>query len=232
MNAREILDGFDVVQIDEYLTDVFAAKAVNFIDRHAGRPYFLMLTPNAPHTPIRATAKYFDRFPDIVREGPRIFAAMVSALDDAVVEVVAALRRHGLECDTLVVFISGNGCINYVRATGCTNAPLSGARRYQLVGGVRVPFILKWPAELPAGPVYSELAISLDSYATFAAAAGIDPEESDSPDSVDLLSRTFAASEAVRPANSCIGDPLRIGLFGRANGSFGRRTRPTSRKLT
>ena len=187
LNVREILDGFDVVQVDEYLTDVFAAKAVDFIDRHAGRPFFLMLTPNAPHTPIQATAKYVDRFPDIEREGPRIFAAMVSALDDAVGEVVAALRRHGLERDTLVVFISDNGCINYVGDTICTNAPLSGAKRYQLEGGVRVPFILKWPAELPGGRVYREPAISLDLYATFAAAAGIDPEDMDSPDSVDLV---------------------------------------------
>ncbi len=187
LNAREVMDGVDVVEVEDYLTDVFAVKAVDFIDRHAGEPFFLALTPNAPHTPIQATAKYVDRFPGIAREGPRIFAGMVSALDDAVGAVVAALRRNDLEENTLVVFISDNGCINYVPDTICANAPLSGAKRYHLEGGVRVPFLVKWPARLPHGAVYAEPAISLDLYATFAAAAGIDPDRLDSPDSVDLL---------------------------------------------
>lgn len=187
LNAREVMDGFEVVEVEDYLTDVFAEKAVEFVDRHAGSPFFLALTPNAPHTPIQATAKYVDRYPGIEREGPRIYAAMVAALDDAVGQVVAALRRHDLERNTLVVFISDNGCINYVPDSICTNAPLAGAKRYQLEGGVRVPFLVKWPAGLPRGVVYQQPAISLDLYATFAAVAGMGPEQVDSPDSVDLL---------------------------------------------
>ena len=185
--AREIMDGFEVVQVDEYLTDVFAEKAVDFIDRNADKPFFLMLTPNAPHTPIQATDQYVERFPHIEREGARIFAAMVAALDDAVGDVTAALRNHGLEENTLVAFISDNGCINYASDVICTNSPLSGAKRYHLEGGVRVPFILKWPAGLPQGQVYEQPAIHLDFYATFAAAAGVDPSRLDNPDSVNLL---------------------------------------------
>ena len=187
LNAREVMDGFEVVRVEDYLTDVFAEKAVDFIDRHAGNPFFLALTPNAPHTPIQATAEYVDRFPEIERDGPRAFAAMVAALDDAVGQVVGVLRRHNLEENTLIVFISDNGCSNYVPDTICTNAPLSGAKRYHLEGGVRVPFLVKWPAGLPQGAVYEQPAISLDLYATFAAVAGVASEKLDSPDSVNLL---------------------------------------------
>jgi len=185
--SREIMDGFDIVKVDEYITDAFADKAVDFIDRHAETPFFLMLTPNAPHTPVQATKEYVERFSHIEGEGARIFAAMVGALDDAVGDVTAALRGHGIEENTLVAFISDNGCINYAGEPICSNAPLSGNKRYHLEGGVRVPFILKWPTGLPQGKVYSQPAIHLDFYRTFGAAAGVDPATIDSPDSVNLL---------------------------------------------
>lgn len=186
-NVREILDGFEVVKVDEYLTDVFAAKAVDFIGRHADQPFFLMLTPNAPHTPIQATTKYVDRNLHIEKEGARIFAAMVSAVDDMVGDVVDALRQHDLERNTLVVFLSDNGCINYSADSICTNSPLSGAKRYHLEGGVRVPFILRWPEGLPSGVVYQHPAISLDLYATLGAVAGVDEGAADGRDGVNLL---------------------------------------------
>ena len=186
-NAREILDGFEVVKVEEYLTDVFAERAVDFIERHADERFFLMVTPNAPHTPIQATEEYVSRFPHIEGEGARIFAAMVASVDDMVGDIVATLREHDLEQDTLMVFLSDNGCINYAQDVICTNAPLSGAKRYHLEGGVRVPFIVKWPAGLPPGAVYEQPAISLDLYATFAAAAGMGPGHAENPDSVNLL---------------------------------------------
>ena len=187
LNAVEIMDGFDVVEFEDYRTDVLVAKAVDSVERRAEKPFFLKLTPNAPRTPIQAAAKYVDRFTRIELDGPRIFAAVVSALNDAVGEVVTVPRRHGLERDTLVVFISDNGCVNYVPDTVCTNAPLSGAKRYRLDGSVRVPSIVTWPIGLPQGSVYEEPAMSLDWCIAFAAADGIAPETLNSPDSVDLL---------------------------------------------
>ena len=181
---RAIMDGYEVVEVDEYLTDVFADRAVSFIERHAEEPFFLMLAPNAPHTPIQATDKYVSRYAHIEEEGARIFAAMVSSVDDMVGRVTATLREHGLEENTLVVFISDNGCINYMPAVICTNSPLSGGKRYHLDGGIRVPYLVKWPAGLPQGEVYSQPASALDLYATFAAAAGSD---AGTEDSVNLL---------------------------------------------
>ena len=190
---RAIMDGYEVVEVDEYLTDVFADRAVDFIERRAGEPFFLMLAPTAPHTPIQATDEYVSRFAHIEEEGARIFAAMVSSVDDMVGRVTATLRDHGLEENTLVVFLSDNGCINYMPAVICTNSPLSGGKRYHLDGGIRVPYLLKWPAGLPQGEVYGMPASTLDLYSTLASAVGSDARTADS---VDLLPYLRGEEEA------------------------------------
>ncbi len=183
-DSDAIFDGYKKIVVEEYLTDVFAEKAVDFIARHKDERFFLMLTPNTPHTPLQATAEYVDRYRHIEEDGKRIYAAMVGSLDDYVGDVVAELRRHGLEENTLVAFFSDNGCIEYLREDVCSNAPLSGSKRFHLEGGIRVPFIFKWPAGLPSGATYEHPVIALDLYSTFAAAGGSDAR---GQDSVDLL---------------------------------------------
>lgn len=191
-DASAIFDGFEKVEVEEYLTDVFAEKAVDFIGRHKDERFFLMLTPNTPHTPLQATTEYTARYAHIEESGKRIFAAMVSSLDDYVGDVVDALREHGLEENTLVVFFSDNGCVGYLSEEICSNAPLSGTKRFHLEGGIRVPFIFKWPAALPKGETYSEPATALDLFSTFAAAAGSDAS---AQDSVNLLPHLSGESE-------------------------------------
>jgi arylsulfatase A-like enzyme len=183
-NENAIYDGFNKIEVEDYLTDVFAEKAVDFIARHKDERFFLMLTPNAPHGPFQATKKYTDRYRDIEEDGPRIYAAMVSSLDDYVGEVVAELRKHRLEENTLVVFFSDNGCVKYLSQDVCSNDPLCGSKRFHLEGGIRIPFVFKWPAGLPKGTTYRQPVISLDLYSTFAAAAGSGAR---TQDSVNLL---------------------------------------------
>jgi len=186
-DASAVFDGRQQIEVEEYLTDVFAEEAVDYIARHKDEPFFLMLTPNAPHTPLQSTDEYYDRYPDIKEEGKRIFAAMVSSVDDYVGDVVAELKKHNIEDNTLMVFFSDNGCIAYMSEPICTNEPLSGSKRYHLEGGVRVPFIYKWPARLPKGQVYSQPVTSLDLYSTMAAAAGVDERTQDSVDLTPYL---------------------------------------------
>ena len=179
-----IYDGFEKVEVARYLTDIFAEKAVDFIRRHKNDRFFLMLTPNAPHTPLQATAEYVERYRDVEEAGRRIFAAMVSSVDDYVGDVVAELRTHGLLENTLIVFFSDNGCVKYLSQDVCSNDPLSGSKRFHLEGGIRVPFIFHWPAGLPAGSTFRHPAISLDLFSTLAAAAA---SEETAQDSVNLL---------------------------------------------
>ncbi|MCY3620696.1 MAG: sulfatase-like hydrolase/transferase [Gammaproteobacteria bacterium] len=170
------------VVVQEYLTDRFTDEAVDFIERHARSPFFLFLSHKTPHTPLQATAKYLDRYRHLDDDAARVYAAMVASLDDSVGAVVAALEREGLRDDSLIVFLSDNGCAGYV-ANACSNAPLRGFKRHFHEGGIRVPFIVSWPNALPEGGVFRHMAVSLDLMDTFLAAAGRG-EASD--DSVDL----------------------------------------------
>ena len=185
VRERPIFRGREVVEETEYLTEVLTREALDFIDRHHDRPFFLYLAHYAPHTPLQATAKYLDRYRHIEDPRVRIFAAMVSAVDDSVGEVRARLREHGLEDDTLIVFLSDNGCAFYLQG-GCTNGPLSGGKRWFFEGGIRVPFLLNWPAGVEPGQVYRPAVSSLDLLPTFAAAAGA-PLPEKPLDGVDLL---------------------------------------------
>jgi arylsulfatase A-like enzyme len=167
---RPIYRGTEVVEVDDYLTDVLTSEALSFIDRHHDEPFFLYLAHYAPHVPLQATAEYLKRYAHIEDKPKRIFAAMVSAVDDSVGAVVGALRKHAIENDTVVVFLSDNGCAGYLSGA-CSNGPLNGGKRYHWDGGIRVPYMLSWPARLPAGTVSEMPVSSLDIAATFLSAA-------------------------------------------------------------
>ncbi len=155
-----ILRGNETVEEKKYLTEAFTREAVSFIERHRAEPFFLYVAYNAPHTPLQVTDRYYDRFPEIADEGHRIFAAMVSALDDGVGEITATLERTGLSSSTLVVFASDNGCATYTEA--CSNGPLLGGKLTFFEGGVRVPFLASWPGTISPGKVVDAPVSTLD----------------------------------------------------------------------
>ncbi len=181
---NKILRDRTVVEEDEYLTDAFTREALDFINRHREEPFFLYLSYNAPHTPLQAKRTDVEAYSHIEDVKTRVFAAMVKSLDDGVGQVTAKLEELGLQENTLVAFISDNGGALYVGGAS-SNGSLNGGKRYQYEGGVRVPFIMKWPARLPAGQVDSRPVISLDLLPTFAAAAGA--EAGKGIDGVDLM---------------------------------------------
>ncbi|HEY3951340.1 sulfatase-like hydrolase/transferase [Phenylobacterium sp.] len=162
-------DGVTVREAD-YLTDAFTREGLDFIDRHKGGPFFLYMAYNAPHVPLQVTKKYYDRFPEIARKDQRIYAAMVSALDDGVGAIEAKLKADKLDKNTLVIFLSDNGCPDYVHGA-CSNAPLIGFKRTHFEGGVRVPYIVSWPGHVPAGRVDDRTVSSLDIFPTAVAVA-------------------------------------------------------------
>lgn len=104
-----ILRGREDAREEGYLTDAFGREAVSFVDRHKDGPFFLCLAFNAPNGPLQASETYLKRFESIKDEKRRTYAAMVSALDDAVGAVLAKLHAAGLDERTLVVFLSDNG---------------------------------------------------------------------------------------------------------------------------
>jgi arylsulfatase A-like enzyme len=172
--GKEILRDKKAVDEKEYLTDALGREACAFIDRNAKEPFFLYLAFNAVHTPMQATDKYLNRFPNLPQGQRKTYCAMMSAMDDAIGQVLAKLREKGLEDDTLVIFFSDNGGPTMVGTTinGSINFPLRGSKRQLLEGGIRVPFCLQWKGKLPAGKTYDHPIIQLDILPTCLAATG------------------------------------------------------------
>ncbi|MCI0455798.1 MAG: sulfatase [Gemmataceae bacterium] len=187
LKNNPILRGKEPVPEKEYLTDAFAREAVGFIDRHRQKPFFLYLAFNAPHGPLQAPDKYLKRVEHVKDPTRRTYAAMVTALDDAVGAVLAKLRDSGLEEETLIFFLSDNGGPLGSAWNGSSNFPLRGQKGDLLEGGVRVPFLVQWRGRLPAGKVYDHPVIQLDILPTALAAAGARARPEWKLDGVDLL---------------------------------------------
>lgn len=158
------------VMEEEFLTSAIAREAAAFIDRHARDPFFLYVPFNAPHSPMQALPKDYDRFASIADPHRRLWAAMLSSLDDAVGRVLEAVRRNGLDHDTLIVFLSDNG--GPTAELTSRNTPFSGGKGSLLEGGIRIPFLMSWPGRIPAGKVDPRPVISLDVLPTALTAAG------------------------------------------------------------
>ena len=167
-----------------YTTDAYAERAVDWIERSKNRPWFLYLPFNAQHAPLQAPKKYLDRFSGITDEKRRIFAAMLSSMDDAVGRVMGKVRALGQEENTIVFFIADNG--GPTQSTTSGNGPLRGFKMTTFEGGPRVPFVAQWKGRWPAGKVYDFPVINLDVLPTVVAAAGGKAESARSVDGVDL----------------------------------------------
>lgn len=191
-DALSIFDGRTKVNPTEYLTDVFTDKAIDFIGKQSDAPFFLYLAYTAPHAPLQASAKYMARVPAGGTDFQRVYHGMMLALDDGVGRLVAHLKATGQYDNTIIFFLSDNGCPSYVRG-GCSNAPLSGWKGYPWDGGIRVPYIVSWPARIKPG-TRSDIVTSLDVAATAAAAAGTRHPGAEGTDIAALLSRPEAGA--------------------------------------
>src|SRR3954453_15607184 len=121
-----IMRGKEPAEEKRFLTQAFAEEASAFLDRHQKEPFFLYLAFNATHGPLQAPQKYLDKFQSIADETRRTYAAMTSALDDAVGTVLAKLKASGLEQDTLVFFFNDNDGPTDVN--GSLNTPFRGVK--------------------------------------------------------------------------------------------------------
>lgn len=189
-----LLDGMQPVSSVTYLTDALGDRAAGYIKQHASEPFFLYLAFNAPHTPMEAPEKYLARFPNIADPQRRTYAAMVSAMDDAIGKTLAAVRDQNLEQKTLVIFLNDNGGPTMPTTTvnGANNRPLRGSKRQTWEGGIRVAFAMSWKGQLAAGRVDDRPVIQLDVLPTALAAARVaaNPSEFDGVNLLPFLTGT------------------------------------------
>ncbi len=181
-------EGFDVIDVLPELT----RRSVDFIARRAnaaraGKPFFLYLPLASPHTPIVPTAAWRGK------SGLNDYADFVMQTDAAVGEVLAALERHGLTQDTLVIFTSDNGCspeANFHFLLGRGHDPSAGRRGHKadvFEGGTHVPLLVRWPARIPAGRRSDALIGLGDFMATCAEILGVRLPDNAGEDSVSFL---------------------------------------------
>ena len=198
-NDQGILRGTQQVDEKEYLTDAFGREAVAFIDKHKSEPFFLYLAFNAVHTPMQADDPRLMKFSHISDSKRRTYAAMMSAMDDAIGKVRKKLADVGIADNTLVTFISDNGGPTMPGTTtnASINQPLRGSKRTTLEGGVRVPFLVSWPAKIKPA-VYDKPVIQLDLNATALTAAGVTADPSWKLEGVDLAP-FFTGANAAKP---------------------------------
>ena len=169
-----------------HLTDYYTDQALEVIEANRNRPFFLYLSHWAIHTPLQSTRDDYDAYPDIESHTERTYAGMIRGLDRSVGRVMAELRKHGLDENTLVIFSSDNGGAGYLGLPD-VNHPYRGWKITFFEGGIHVPFMMRWPARLPAGRVFEAPIHHFDIYATAAAAAGAPTPTDRKLDGVDLV---------------------------------------------
>jgi arylsulfatase A-like enzyme len=183
--------GLKRIKEEGYATDLFRREAVRFIERNKDRPFFLYVPFNAPHAASNFTKndryqvpeKYLKRFPDLDPKARKTkYLAMIACMDDAIGEILATLDKHGLKEDTLVIFFSDNGGGGIAN-----NGPLRGRKAQMFEGGIRVPFLARWPGKLPAGKVTGEFLSSLEVFPTLVNVAGAKAPEGVILDGFDML---------------------------------------------
>jgi len=165
-----------------YLTDRLGEETTAFLTRHKESPFFAYLAFNAVHAPLQAPADELAKFstgnPD---RDARL--AMGKRMDDAIGLVVRTLKEQGRWENTLLFFLSDNGG---PLANSADNRPLRGGKHTDYEGGVRVPFLVSWPAKIKPGETQAVVS-SLDILPTALAAAGLTPLGGKPLDGRDLL---------------------------------------------
>ena len=185
----------------EYLPDRLADEAVQFIESSQDQPFFLYLAHYAVHIPIEAKQAAIERFknkpkPEGFQNNP-IYAAMIESIDQSLGKVMDTLKRLGIDDNTVVAFTSDNGGLSVQEGKhtpATSNAPLRGGKGYLYEGGIREPYIVKWPGVTEPGSTCDEPVCSVDFLPTVAEIAGLQRVDTNGPidgeSIVPLLSRS------------------------------------------
>lgn len=187
--TREGLNGIrrngELVEVDQYLMFYFRDQVLGFIEAHQDRPFMLYFPMNSPVPPLQVPRTYFERLRDsIANIALRGYSALLKAQDDVVGAVLTKLHALGLAENTLVIFVSDNG--SAVSRPG-NNGPYSGGKMTTYEGGIRMPFVMKWPGHIRAGRIYEEPISTLDILPTVAAACGVSTGAAKPLDGVNIL---------------------------------------------
>jgi arylsulfatase A-like enzyme len=158
-----LIEGNQVIQENpdqSQLTTMYTERAVSFIDHHAKTPFLLYLAHNMPHVPLFVSDKHKGH------SERGLFGDVLEEIDWSVGQILAALKRNGIDDQTIVMFTCDNGpWLTYGNHAGSAG-PLREGKATTFDGGVRVPFLARWPGKIPAGATCREPAMTIDLFPT------------------------------------------------------------------
>jgi arylsulfatase A len=164
-----LIDGDSVAQLDpdqSQLTTRYTERAVSFIEQNRDKPFFLYLAHTMPHVPIFVSDKFKGK------TGLGLYGDVIAEIDWSVGRVLDAIKRMKLDDNTLVVFTSDNGpWMSYGNHAG-SRGDFRESKGTAFEGGVRVPFVARWPGRIPRGATGKIPAMTIDLLPTFAKLAG------------------------------------------------------------
>jgi arylsulfatase A len=191
-----LMDGDRVVKLDpdqSQLTTMYTERAVRFIERNRERPFFLYVAHAMPHVPLFVSGKHKDK----TRQG--LYGDVIAEIDWSVGQILEALKRAKLDADTLVMFASDNGpWLSYGNHAG-SQGPFREGKGTSFEGGVRVPFVARWPGHIPKGAQSAEPAMTIDLLPTIARLAGAAVPQDRIVDGFDIWPLVSASSGATSP---------------------------------
>ena len=176
------------------LTQRYTEEAVKFIREHRRQPFFLYYAHSFPHVPLFASERFRGK------SAAGLYGDVVEEIDWSVGEVMKALRRDGLEKNTLIVFSSDNGPWLIMGQAGGSAGPLRDGKGSTWEGGMRVPGIAWWPGRIPAGVVQHEMATTMDLFVTCAKLAGAEAPKDRPIDGYDIAPLLFGKGKIERDA--------------------------------
>jgi arylsulfatase A-like enzyme len=188
----------EVVKEDGYATALFGNEAVSFINaQDPAKPFYLYLAFNAPHSPYQAPQEYLDRYARISDPNRRAYAGSITAMDDQIGRVVAALEARKIRENTLIVFMSDNGGTRNAMFAGamadvskvkipCDNGAFREGKGTVYEGGTRVVAFANWPGRVPAGGAFDGMIHVVDWYPTLARLAGAATDKGKPLDGLDI----------------------------------------------
>ena len=196
---------------DAYLTDRLTDVSVEFLERNRDRPFFLVLSHYAVHTPLQAKpdaiARYEDKAAGLgpdgdayyeaereastkLRQDHPTYAAMIESTDQSVGRILDKIAELGIEEHTAVIFVSDNGGLSTLMRRGfnqaTANVPLRAGKGWLYEGGIRAPLIVKWPGAGTVGTTIDAPVMSTDLFPTLLEMAGLPTMPQQHRDGVSL----------------------------------------------
>ena len=171
--AGRNLGDWQVPENDAHNVDTITNRSIGFMRQNKDKPFFLMLSHNAIHDPLVSKSKLIDKYKkhplNDEPENHPVIGAMVESLDNGIGKVLNAINELGIEENTIVIFFADNGGKHsYAKQT-----PFKAGKGWLYEGGIREPFIVKWPGKTKAGSLSDEMVSSIDFFPTFLEMAGV-----------------------------------------------------------